>query len=58
MIRDNKSNALLNTDLKELNSYKIERNKTRKLENLRQEVTEIRTLINRVIDRIEKIENR
>lgn len=58
MIRDNKSNALLNTDLKELNNYKIQRNRERKLENLRHEVTEIRTLINRVIDRIEKIENR
>jgi len=57
MIRDNRSNALINNDTKEFHAYKMEKNKHKRIENLQKEVSEIRTLINRVITRIEKIEN-
>lgn len=57
MIRDNKSNALINNDVAALNKYKIERDRVRKMEQLSKEVIEMKKVLSSVCDRLEKIES-
>jgi hypothetical protein len=53
-IRDERSNAVLNTDVEALNKYKKERDNVRKIEMLSREVKEIKETLNRLITIIEK----
>lgn len=57
MIRDNASKALVNNDIAALNKYKIERDKLRKIEQLSQEMIEVKKLLSSVCERLEKIES-
>jgi hypothetical protein len=56
MIRDEKTNALINTDIVSLNKYKIERDKIRKMTQLTYEVKEIKTILASVCERLDRIE--
>jgi DNA-binding transcriptional regulator GbsR (MarR family) len=56
MIRDEKSKALINNDLEALNKYKMERKQFRKMEELVKEMTEIKTKLASVCERLEKVE--
>lgn len=58
MIRDHKSKALLNTDVASLNKYKQERDRIRKVEQLSQEVFEIKKVLVSVCEVLERIEKR
>jgi|TARA_B110000977_G_C11076379_1_gene491368 translation initiation factor 6 (eIF-6) len=57
MIRDSKSNALINNDVAALNKYKLERNRVQKIESLLKEVREIRKVITSVCERLDRIES-
>ena len=57
LIRDEKTNALLNHDAISLNKYKIERDRVRKIDMLAKEVKEIRIILNSVCERLDKIES-
>lgn len=54
--RDTQTKAILNTDVQALNKYKQERALHRKVEALSKEVIEIREILIRVCDKLEKIE--
>lgn len=56
-VRDENSNALLNTDVAALNKYKSERALYRKVEVLAKELTLVKETLVRVSMRLEKIEN-
>jgi hypothetical protein len=53
-IRDERSNAVLNTDAEGLNKYKKERDNVRKIESLSREVKEIKETLNHLLTIIEK----
>lgn len=54
--RDQKTSAVLNTDVAALNKYKQERALHRKVETLSRDVGEIKNLLSSVCERLEKIE--
>jgi hypothetical protein len=54
MIRDDRSKAILNTDVESLNKYKRERDQTRKIETLCAELKEVKTKLAEVLQLIEK----
>ena len=56
--RDTQTKAILNTDVQALNKYKQERALHRKVEALSKEIVEIREILIRVCDKLEKIEKR
>jgi hypothetical protein len=56
MIRDEKTNALINDDVISLNKYKVERDKIRKMTQLTHEVKEIKTVLTSVCERLDRIE--
>jgi DNA-binding transcriptional regulator GbsR (MarR family) len=56
MIRDEKSKALINNDLEALNKYKMERRQIRKMEELMKEMSDIKTKLASVCERLEKVE--
>ena len=45
ILREKNSNALINNDINELNSYKINKKKNKKIENLESEVNDIKNLL-------------
>ena len=55
--RDTNSNAVVNTDLAALNKYKMERKLHRKVESLSLEVIQIKKTLERVCEKLEKVEN-
>lgn len=57
LVRDEKTNALLNHDAISLNKYKIERDRIRKIDMLAKEVKEIKAVLNSVCERLDKIES-
>jgi hypothetical protein len=57
MIRDEKTKALLNSDIASLNKYKLERNRIRKIESLSKEVREIKKVLTSVCERLDRIES-
>ena len=56
MIRDEKTKALINSDLEALNKYKMERRQVRKMEELLNEVSVIKEKLASVCERLEKVE--
>ena len=56
-VRDENSNAVLNTDVAALNKYKSERALYRKVESLTKELTLVKATLIRVSERLEQIEN-
>lgn len=54
LIRDDRSKAVLNTDLEALNKYKKEREQTRKLEFLFNEMKQVKEELNHIRSIIEK----
>ena len=52
--RDSKTTALINTDKKSYESYKEEKARLNRLNNLENEVMELKTLLKKALDRIEK----
>lgn len=52
--RDKKTNALINTDLKAYNKYKENKLQYQRINNIEQEVSEIKTMLGKILDRIEK----
>lgn len=57
LIRDEKTKALLNNDVMSLNKYKLERDRIRKIDSLAKEVKEIKSILNSVCERLDKIES-
>jgi hypothetical protein len=57
LVRDENSNAVLNTDIAALNKYKSERALYRKVESLTKELVEIKQCLIHISNRLEKIEN-
>jgi len=57
MKRDPLTNAVLNTDVAALNKYKMERQLHRKVTTLTKEVEVIKKTLERVCEKLEKIEN-
>ena len=57
LVRDENSNAVLNTDIAALNKYKSERALYRKVESLTKELVEIKQFLIHISNRLEKIEN-
>lgn len=56
MIRDQKTNAVLNTDIEALNKYKMEKKYYKRVDTLRSDVDEIRETVVRMCERIENLE--
>lgn len=56
MIRDTKSNALINTDVIALNKYKMERNQLRKIENMAKELEEVKTAVAQICEILNRID--
>ena len=56
MIRDERSNALLNDDAISLNKYKLERERIRKFEQLAKEVMDIKMVLHSVCEKLDRIE--
>lgn len=56
MIRDDISKALINNDVEGLNKYKMERERVRKIEQLSKEVSEIKSVLNLICEKISRIE--
>lgn len=56
-VRDENSNAVLNTDVAALNKYKSERALYRKVESLTKELISVKATLIRVSERLEQIEN-
>jgi hypothetical protein len=54
IVRDERSKALLNTDIESLNKYKKDRDQVRKMENLCVEIKEVKLALNRVLNILEK----
>lgn len=57
MIRDEKSKALINNDVVALNKYKLDRDRLRKIDNLSNEIIEIRKILNSVCEKLDRIES-
>lgn len=58
MYRDEKTKALINNDVAALNKYKLERNNQRKIDVLSKELTDVKTMLSRLCDVVEKLESR
>lgn len=58
MIRDQKTNALVNNDVASLNKYKMERERIKKIERLSLEVIEIKKVLSSLCEKIDKIESK
>ena len=58
LIRDEHSQAVVNTDLVALNKYKSERALYRKVERLSNELVEIKMCMSRLCERLEQIESK
>lgn len=58
MIRDQKTNALVNNDVASLNKYKMERERVKKIERLSLEVIEIKKVLSSLCEKIDKIESK
>jgi hypothetical protein len=56
MVRDEKTKALVNNDLEALNKYKLERKQIRAMNDLIQEMSQIRSKLISVCERLEKVE--
>jgi hypothetical protein len=56
--RDEKSKAVLNTDVAALNKYKIERSYYRKIDVLQADILEIKRSLITIWEKIEKLENK
>jgi hypothetical protein len=54
--RDKRSNAVINTDVQALHKYKMERKLHRRVESLTKEVSEIKSILASVCEKLEKIE--
>ena len=54
IIRDERSKALLNTDIESLNKYKRERERHQKMEKLCEEMKEVKIKIDEILKLIEK----
>lgn len=57
LVRDEKSNAILNTDVQSLNKYKAERAFRRKVESLSKEVKDLKEMLEKVCEKLDNIEN-
>lgn len=57
LVRDENSNAVLNTDAAALNKYKLERALHRRVERLTKELIECRISLSQISSRLDKIEN-
>lgn len=57
MIRDRHSNAILETDVLELQKYRREKNRDKELAQLRRDVAYIKECINNLRETINKIES-
>ena len=58
MIRDQKTNALINNDAASLNKYKMERERVKRIERLSVEVIEIKKVLSALCERLDKIESK
>jgi len=58
LIRDKKSQAVLNTDAAALNKYKIERSYYRKIDTIQQDILEIKRSLITIWEKIEEMENK
>lgn len=56
--KDEKTQAVLNTDVSALNKYKIERTYYRKVDNLTADILEIKRSLITIWERIEELENK
>lgn len=56
LMRDQKTKALINTDVAALNKYKAERQQARDVKRLSAELSEVKRTLAEVCERIEKIE--
>jgi len=52
--RDRKTGALINVDLKEYNKYKETKSQYKRMNNFEKEVSEIKNMLGKILDRIEK----
>jgi hypothetical protein len=57
LIRDENSQAVINTDIVALNKYKSERALHRRVASLTKELVQVKQCLNRLNERIDKIEN-
>lgn len=55
-VRDERSNAILNTDVQSLNKYKAERAFRRKVENLSKEVSDLKEMLEKICEKLDQIE--
>lgn len=58
IVRDEKSNALINTDNASYNKYKIERERIKNMDRLAEEVKDIKKVLSLICEKIDKIESR
>jgi hypothetical protein len=56
MIRDASTRALLSTDTGELNRYRMEKRREKDIAELKREVSCLKSLINTLVEKIEKLE--
>jgi hypothetical protein len=56
--RDNKTKAILNTDVEALNKYKIERTYYRKVDLIQKDIHDIKKSIVSIWAKIEELENK
>lgn len=56
MIRDRHSKALIETDVAELRKYRSQKKKDREFQEIKKDVHELRDCINKICERIQKIE--
>jgi len=56
MIRDTKTNALINDDAAALHKYKAERNQNRKIEQLLRDMEQVKITLKRVCETLDRIE--
>jgi hypothetical protein len=56
--KEEKTQAVLNTDVAALNKYKIERTYYRKVDNLTNDILEIKRSLITIWERIEELENK
>jgi hypothetical protein len=51
--RDKRTRALINTDIKAFNVYKDEMARSKRINNIESEVTEIKSMLIKILDRID-----
>lgn len=57
LVRDERSNAILNTDVQSLNKYKAEKAFRKKVETLSKEVKDLKEMLEKVCEKLDQIEN-